>query len=127
MPSDDPSRPSYAPGTPPGEPAAALETDYHIVEGGRLSVDAASLPKNEVITLGLALPDEAHGGELLPVRIVDVGGRRLEITATPLAGRNGGVRLEIDSDWLTPGRYMIEISTFEETPLALRRYVFELR
>ena len=100
--------------------------DYHIAERGRLHIGAGTLPKSEVLTLGLALAEDAHGGEPLPVRVVSVDGRRFDAIATPAAGTQRGLRVEIDSDWLKPGLYMIQVSTNERTPLGLRRYVLEI-
>jgi hypothetical protein len=119
-PADDPSPPAQ-------EPEALPAPDLRIAEGGRLSIDAASLRDAEVLALGLALTDEARGDGPLPARVVSVDGRRLEIIAAPVAGRDSGLRLEIEANWLKPGRYMIEISTAENTPLPLRRYVLEVQ
>jgi hypothetical protein len=113
----------------PANPAASdplPPPDYHIAEGGRLHIAAGTLPKGEVLTLGLALPEDAHGGEPLPVRVASDDGRRFDTIATPAAGPQRGLRLEIESDWLNPGLYMIQVSTNERTPLALRRYVLEI-
>ena len=104
-------------------PAAPAE---HIAEGGRLSIDATSLRDGEVLALGLGLADEARGEEPLAVRIVSVDGRRLETTAAPADGIESGLRLEIDPEWLTPGRYMIEVRTAEKTHFPVRRYVLEI-
>ena len=97
-----------------------------IAEGGRLSIDATSLREGEVLAIGLGLADEARGEEPVAVRIVSVDGRRLETTAAPARGSGSGLRLEIDPEWLTPGRYLIEISTAEKNHFAVRRYVLEV-
>ncbi len=107
-------------------PSAPSAPAQRIAEGGRLSVDAASLRDGEVLALGLALSDEARGSEPLPVRIVSVDGRRIETTAVPAEGDGSGLRLELDPEWLEPGRYLIEISTTEKIHLPLRRYVLEV-
>ena len=104
---------------PPAAPA------NRITEGGRLSIDATSLRDGDVLALGLGLPEEAQGEEPLSVRVVSVDGRRLETTAVPAAGSESGLRLEIDPEWLAPGRYMIEVRTAEKTHFPIRRYVLE--
>lgn len=112
------------PGPPPDEPAPA--TDYSIDEGGRLSLDASSLPDGESLTFGLALAAEARGDEPLPAVVVSAeDGRRLELLAIPVAESESGLRLEVDADWLKPGRYMVQIKTTEKI-LPLRRYVIEV-
>ncbi len=119
-PSDEPG--ALAP-EPSGPPAPALR----IAESGRISIDAASLRDGEVLALELALADEARGSEPLSVRVVSLDGRRIETTAAPAAGSGSGLRLELESEWLRPGRYMIEVTTAEKIPLHLRRYVLEIR
>jgi hypothetical protein len=131
-------------GAAPGQPESvqgAIETtatlaprreepaDYRIDEGGRLSLEATSLPAGGAVTLGLALDEKALGAgeDPLPVVVVSASdGRRLELSATPVAGRRSGVRLDIDAAWLRPGLYMIQVRTAEKTPLPLRRYVLEV-
>ena len=73
--------------------------------------------------LGLGLADDARGSEPLPVRVVSVDGRTLDLIAEPFQGEGTGVQLSIEADWLQPGSYMIQIKTVEKTPLALSRYV----
>ncbi len=121
------TKPTLAPA--PDEPITPLP-DYHIEEGGRLSLNAMSLPAGGVVTLGLALGKEALGGGKDPLSAVVVSasdGRRLELSATPVAGLQSSVRLEVDSTWFKPGLYMIQIRTAEKTALPLRRYVLEVR
>ena len=119
--------PSDEPNTPPLEPSAAAAPAFRIPESGRISIEAASLPAGEVLTLVLGLGDDARGSEPLPVRVVSVDGRRIETTAAPVAGSGNGLRLELEPEWLRPGRYMIEVTTAEKIPLHLRRYVLEVR
>jgi hypothetical protein len=129
----DPVTPTGDSNAPPENPSTASDGQVappapaqHIAAGGRLSTDAASLRDGEVLAVGLGLTDEARGGEPLSVRIVSVDGRRMETTAAPAVGSGSGLRLEIDPEWLTPGRYMIEVRTAEKTHLPLSRYVLEV-
>lgn len=115
--------PRGEPPTPQGAPAPA----HGIGESGRLSIDAASLREGEVLALGLALADEARGSEPLAVVVVSVDGRRLETTAEPVGGSGSGLRLELEPEWLRPGRYMIQVKTAAKKPLNLTRYVLEVQ
>jgi len=96
-------------------------------EHGRISLTLDEVRTSEVFAIGLGMPDEARGEEALPVKIAGVDGRLLEVSAPLIEGPGTGLRLEIDSEWLRPGRYLISVSTLEKKPLALRRYVLEIR
>ena len=119
--------------TPPDSPpaperaAAAAAPAYRIAPSGRLSLEATALPTQGTLALGLELSDEARGSEPRPVRIVGVDGRVIDTIASLAVGAGTGVRLEIDPEWLRPGRYMIEVKTAEKIHLPLRRYVLEVR
>jgi hypothetical protein len=80
-----------------------------------------------VATFGLPLADDARGDEPLAARVVSLEGRVLDLEVTPVAGEGGGVQLEIEADWLQPGRYMIQIKTREKSALQLRRFVLEVK
>jgi hypothetical protein len=109
-------------------PGSAAGPAHRIGEGGRLSIDAAELPREGAFALALDLPDAARGSEPRPVRIVSGDGtRQLELLAAPLAGPGSGVALHLDPAWLIPDRYLIEVTTAEATHFPLRRYVLELR
>jgi hypothetical protein len=98
-----------------------------IPEHGRISLTLDEVHATEVFAIGLGMPDEARGDEALLVKMVDVEGRLFEASAPLIEGTGTGLRLEIDSDWLEPGLYLISVSTVEKKPLALRRYVLEVR
>ena len=97
-----------------------------IGKSGRLVLDTDSLPTEGPLILALDLPDEARGNGERPIRIASVDGRKIETTTNPVAGAGTGVRLEIDSAFLSRGLYMIEIETVDNHPLRIRRYVLEL-
>lgn len=104
----------------------ASDSAIRIAEHGRLHLIRSELPKQGPLNVVLSLPDEARGAGLRTARIVSTDGRRIDTTASALAGTGTGVEIEIDPAFLTPGLYMIEIETAETTPLALRRYVIEV-
>jgi hypothetical protein len=123
-----PEAPEMPPTAEAPAPGGAAEPAHRIGEGGRLSIDAAELPRDGAFALALDLPDAARGSEPRPVRIVSQDGTRaLELLAAPLAGSGSGVALHLDPAWLIPDRYLIEVTTAEATHFPLRRYVLELR
>ena len=94
---------------------------------GRVSRTRAEIGRAAGFAKGLGRPAEARGDEALLVKVVDVKGRLWEASAPLIEGPGTGLRLEIDRDWLEPSRYLISVSTVEKKPLALRRYVLEVR
>ncbi len=121
----EPMATAAEPAIPAGGKAAAPKV--RIEENGQLTTTTDALREGDVLVLGLALPDDARGFAGLPVKVVDPRGRVIEVEGMPVRGSNGGLRLEIDPEWLQPGRYMIQLKTVEKKPLALRRYVLEIQ
>ena len=111
--------------TPPTETTGPPPARHRIAADGRLSFEASALPSDGPVTVALELSDESRGGGPLAVRIAAEDGRQIETTAVPDSG--GGVQVEIDPSWLTPGRYLIEVKTPERTHFPLRRYVLEVQ
>ncbi len=104
----------------------ASDSAIRIAEHGRLHLIQSELPSQGSLTVVLGLPDDARGATPRRARIVSTDGRRIDTTASALAGTGTGVAIEIDPAFLTPGLYMIEIETAETKPLPLRRYVIEV-
>ena len=117
----DPAATSPVP-APIGVPAPKVR----IGAGGRLVTSAEALRDGEVLALGLSMPDVSRGSSPREVKIVGVDGRLLDLQAQPIEGAGKGVRIDVDPEWLQPGRYMIQVETADPGPLALRRYVLEI-
>ena len=113
-------------GAPPLKPVNIVQSQFAIEEHGRLKIDADSLPESGEVTVTLAMPNDVRGTGPIPVQIIGVDGRKIEIEANPLPGQNAGLELAVDVDWLKRGRYMVQVRTKEKTPLALRRFVLEV-
>jgi len=112
---------------PPPPPVPDPYEGRRIAAGGRFRIEADELPADEPIELALDVEDEARGEQARAVVIGSADGRRLETTAVPIPGPGLGVVVVVDPDFLRPGRYMIQMQTEEQHPLALRRYVLEVR
>jgi hypothetical protein len=126
-PSDESSRQPSGPADSASRTSRSTRAPrMRIPENGRLQVSRDVLREGDVLALGLDLPDEARGTQPLPLKLVDVRGRMLELDAVPVEGPGNGLRIEIDPAWLDPGRYLIQVETAETHPLALRRYVLEV-
>ncbi len=120
--------PETSPSPSTAKPPETAEPGHRISEHGRLALEVGDLPVFGPVALALDLPDEARGdGEPRPVRIASEDGRALDTTASINPGAGNGVRIELDSSWLRPGRYMISVTTSERNPFPVRRYVLEIR
>ena len=92
-------------------------------ESGRLTIAYSDLPKREALTLALPVTEGAIGDTPLPARIVDVDGRVLDVIVNPVPADPTSATLVLDTEWLAPGRYMIQLRTQDQSALPLRRFV----
>lgn len=121
-----PSEPAPESAAPEVEAPRVPAPRVVIADGGRVKVDLASLREGDRLVLGLQLPDAERGDGARPVKIVETTGRTLDVTSQSVTGAGAGLRIEIDPEWLRPGRYMVQVETEPTTPLPLRRYVLEV-
>lgn len=111
----------------PNRPEAEW-SDYDLIAGETTSIDARDLPTERPLVVNLLLPAALPSAEALSARIISIGGSgELELPAAVVATDHDQVRVEIESGWLSLGRYQIEIRTTERSQLALRRYPLEIR
>jgi hypothetical protein len=111
----------------PNQPKAE-RGDLDLKAGETISVALQELPTERPLVLNLLLPAALLSADALPARIVALdGSRELKLSDALVANDRDEVRVQIESGWLSPGRYRIEIETTEQSPLALRRYLLEVR
>jgi hypothetical protein len=109
-------------------PAKAELADFDLIAGETTSVVAQELPTARPLTLNLLLPAGLSSAAGLPARILAMdGSRELKLSDAVVGDDRDRVRVQLESAWLTPGRYLIEIETTERSHLALRRYQLEVR
>jgi len=102
--------------------------DFDLIAGETTSVVARDLPTGRPLALNLLLPADLPSAAGLPARILAMdGSRELELSDALAANERDQVRVQLESAWLTPGRYRIEIETPEPSHRALRRYLLEVR
>jgi hypothetical protein len=102
--------------------------DFGLSAGDAYSVAMRDIPTDRPLALDLMLPAALPSADALPARIIAMDGSgELKLPDAVVATDRGEVRVEIESGWLSPGRYLIEIETTEKSHLALRRYVLEVR
>jgi hypothetical protein len=101
---------------------------FDLTLGETASITAQDLPTERPLVLNLLLPAALPSADALPARIISMdGSRELKLPDAVVAANRDRVRVQIESGWLSPGRYRIEIETAERSELALRRYPLEVR
>ncbi|MCH8891250.1 MAG: hypothetical protein IH827_09275 [Myxococcales bacterium] len=101
--------------------------DFDLIAGETTSIAAQDLPTERPLVLNLLLPASLPSADALPVRILSMDGSgELKLPDAVVATDGDRVRVQIESGWLSPGRYRIEIETTERSQLALRRYLLEV-
>ncbi|MBW2293361.1 MAG: hypothetical protein JRG89_02490 [Deltaproteobacteria bacterium] len=130
-----PNSEAAAPATP-GQRAASDEVeivppvipaDFMLQAAETAVIRSSEFPHDRPVRLGLILPVPATRFEPLRAKIVDTNGRTLDAKASVQGAEKKSANLEIETDWLSPGRYLIHLTTQELSHLPLRRYPLEVR
>ena len=109
--------------TPLVSPAGELR----LATGGRVAIEAAALERGKPVVLRLELGEPSSTDEPRPVRIASLDGRVFDAQGG-LEGERTDARVEVDSAFLSkPGLYLVQVTTTEQSPFPLKRYVIEVR
>jgi hypothetical protein len=101
--------------------------DFDLIAGETTSIAAQDLPTERPLVLNLLLPASLPNADALSVRILSMdGGGELKLPNAVVATDGDRVRVQIESGWLSPGNYQIEIQASERSHLDLRRYLLEV-
>jgi hypothetical protein len=101
--------------------------DFDLIAGETMSIAAQNLPTERPLVLNLLLSAPLTSADALSVRILSMdGSRELKLPDAGVATDGNRIGVQIESGWLSPGGYRIEIQTNERSQLALRRYLFEV-
>ena len=118
-----------APDSLPGQAVlGALESPvppapaHAVASGETLTLSAAALEREPAVTIGLDLGVPSADGAPRPARVIAPDGRLLEQQAPVEASERRTASLTLDSEWLRPGRYIVEVKTTERSHFPLRRY-----
>lgn len=116
------SEPPLAPGEMPPTSARTMA----IRPGETLELDRASLPRGAPVSLGLLLPFEVEPEKALAMRVIAEDRRLFEGSGRASPRMRGRIEIDIESAFLEPGRYVIELKTPERSHFPLRRYVLQI-
>lgn len=110
--------------------------DFDLIAGETMSIAAQDLPTERPLVLNLLLSAGLSRATALPVRIIAMddsgelkppGAGELKLPDAVVTTARDRVRVQIESDWLSPGLYRIEIETTERSDLTPRHYLLEVR
>jgi hypothetical protein len=101
--------------------------DLTLLSGETLEIPADALSAGRVVALNLQLAEPSANRDPLAGRILSEGRVPLDLSAAILGEDRHIARVEIEANWLSPGRYVIEVQTTERTHFPLRRYALEVR
>jgi hypothetical protein len=108
-------------------PAAATGELPMAKAGGTLRLDRASFPASGPVRVNLELPVASADDSPRPVRLVSQPDHRiLQINGAVGSDRNAAT-IDVDSGYLPPGTYLVEIQTTEQSHFPLRRYFIIVR
>jgi len=111
----------------PNRPAAERGV-FDLAAGETTSIFARDLPGERPLVLDLLLPAALPSADALPARIISTDGSgELKLSGAVVATDRDRVRVQIESGWLSPGSYRIEIEATERAELAPQRYLLEIR
>jgi hypothetical protein len=100
---------------------------FDLIAGETTSIPSQDLPTERPLVLNLLLPASLTSADALPVRVLAMDGSgELKLSDGLVATDSNRVRVQIESGWLSPGSYRIEIETTEGSELALRSYLLEI-
>ena len=101
---------------------------FDLTAGETTSISAQDLPSERPLVLDLLLPAALPSADALPTRIISMDGSGdLKLSGAVVAIDRDRVRVQIESGWLSPGSYRIEIEATERSDLAPQRYLLEVR
>lgn len=108
--------------------ARAPRDDFALAPDAANAIPISSLPPGRALRLALRLPAALPSEQPLPARVLALdGSRELALAAATVAADRTSASVAIESGWLVPGEYLIEIQTSEPSHLPLRRYRLEIR
>jgi hypothetical protein len=112
----------------PDVPAPPAATGTPIAKaGGTLQLDRAAFPASGPVRVSLELPVTSADDSPRPVRLISQPDHRiLEISGAVESGRTAAT-IAVDSGYLQPGTYLVEMETTERSHFPLRRYFIIVR
>jgi hypothetical protein len=94
---------------------------------GQLELDRRELPRSGPVPIALALAEPSANADPLPAHVFSTSDDRMIETKARLDEARSVATVEIDSGWLQPGTYLVQLKTTERSVLPLRRYMVVVR
>lgn len=108
------------------KPDVAGVPQYRILSGETIEISIAPQRGNQPVAFSLGLGEPSRDDEPRAVRLIATDGRILELNGALAADRMTAA-IEVPAEFLSPGRYLVEMTTTEATHFPLRRFVVVVR
>jgi hypothetical protein len=92
-----------------------------------VSLSRAEFPAVGPLSLSLGLAEPSENADPRPVSVLSLRDQRVYTTEGRLDAERMIATIEVPTDFLEPGTYLVQMKTTERTPFPLRRYVVEVR
>ena len=99
---------------------------HQLVSGQAIEISIDPHRRSQPVAFSLSLAEASTDDEPRPVRLVASDGRILELDGT-VANDRMAASIEVPAEFLSPGRYLVEVKTTEATHFPLLRYVVVVR
>ncbi len=118
-----------APAASPAAPASpqAPSEPHAIAPTQTLVLERSAFPSSGPVRVSLELPETSADAEPRPVRLVSQPDHRILELSGSLESDRSAATIEIDSNYLEPGTYLVEMKTTERSHFPLRRYFIHVR
>jgi hypothetical protein len=92
-----------------------------------LELARADFPASGPLRLSLGLAEPSADAEPRPVSVLSIQDQRVYSTQARLDAARMVATIEVPTDFLQPGTYLVQMKTTERVTFPLRRYVIEVR
>jgi len=102
---------------------SALPASLLIQPSGQLELARGALPSSGRMPISFALGEPSADANSVPVVLFSMSDHREIKVAGRLNRERTAATIEVDTTWLLPGTYLVQIQTTSRSPLPLVRYV----
>lgn len=119
--------PGSAEVTPPTVIVTSTSPEQPLPPFATLHLERSAFSASGPVRVSLGLAEPSADADPRPVHLLSIDDERVFSTEGRLDGERSVATIEIDSEWLRPGSYLVQMKTTERSHFPLRRYVIVVR